>query len=961
MNSITKEAASVDHTELAADNASYIEALYEQYLDDPSSVDSDWQAYFQQYKSPNDAAHNAIKDQFLLLARNQTANKVNTETSGATADNSGNCADPKQMGVQQLISAYRRRGHRRAKLDPLDLHPRAEVEDLTLAYHNLSEADLDTVFPTNDLNIGKDEAPLREIIEIMERVYCRFIGTEYMHVTTSTEKRWMEKYLESNLGYIKFDTEKRLSILERLTAAEGLEKYLARKYTGVKRFGLEGGESFIPAINEIIQRAGGYGTKEMVIGMAHRGRLNLLVNILGKNPADLFDEFDGKVQPEKGSGDVKYHNGFSSNVMTPGGEAHLALAFNPSHLEIVAPVLQGSVRARQVRRNDQPLQDNKNGNSVLPIVIHGDAAFAGQGVVQETFQMSQTRAYTTGGTVHIVINNQVGFTTSRQEDARSTEYCTDVAKMVHAPILHVNGDDPESVVFAAQLALDYRHEFDKDIIIDLFCYRRNGHNEADEPSATQPLMYAVIKKLPTTRTIYAQKLIEEGLLSKEDETRLEDEYRESLDRGEYVANSLVSQPNEELFVDWKPYLGHDLVDDWDTSVDIEVLKGYGRRMAEMPEGYKLQRQVQKVVEQRLAMQTGEEPLNWGAAETLAYASLVDNDKVLVRITGEDVGRGTFSHRHSELYNIEDGSMYVPLAHLSEEQARFATYNSLLSEEAVLAFEYGYATTVPNALVVWEAQFGDFVNGAQVVIDQFISSGETKWQRVCGLTMLLPHGFEGQGPEHSSARLERFLQLCAEDNMQVITPTTPAQIYHALRRQAVRPIRKPLIVMSPKSLLRHKLATSNLEELANGKFETVLPEMDQQNPDNVTRMVLCGGKVYYDLLEQRRALGLDHVAIVRIEQLYPLPEKRLIAEIEKYSNLKEIVWTQEEPFNQGAWYYLAPHMFRIVVPHPTKAKVMEPVARPASAAPATGSAKLHVKQQQDLIAGGLGISVDELSK
>ncbi|MDE4454316.1 2-oxoglutarate dehydrogenase E1 component [Psychrobacter sp. DAB_AL62B] len=961
MNSITKEAVSVDQTELAADNVNYIEALYEQYLDDPSSVDTDWQEYFEQYKSPNDEQHNAIKDQFLLLARNQTANKVSVEASNSATGKSDNVGSPKKMGVQQLISAYRRRGHRHAKLDPLNLNPRAEIEDLTLAYHNLSEADLDTVFPTNDLNIGKNEATLREIIEIMERVYCRYIGIEYMHVTTSTEKRWMEKYLESNLGYIKFDTEKRLSILERLTAAEGLEKYLARKYTGVKRFGLEGGESFIPAINEIIQRAGGYGTKEMVIGMAHRGRLNLLVNILGKNPADLFDEFDGKVQPEKGSGDVKYHNGFSSNVMTPGGETHLALAFNPSHLEIVAPVLQGSVRARQVRRNDQPLHENKTGNSVLPIVIHGDAAFAGQGVVQETFQMSQTRAYTTGGTVHIVINNQVGFTTSRQEDARSTEYCTDVAKMVHAPILHVNGDDPESVVFAAQLALDYRHEFDKDIIIDLFCYRRNGHNEADEPSATQPLMYAVIKKLPTTRTIYAQKLIEEGLLSQEDEKRYEDEYRESLDRGEYVANSLVSEPNEELFVDWKPYLGHDLVDDWDTSVDIEVLKGYGRRMAEMPEGYKLQRQVQKVVEQRLAMQTGEEPLNWGAAETLAYASLVDNDKVLVRITGEDVGRGTFSHRHSELYNIEDGSMYVPLAHMSETQARFATYNSLLSEEAVLAFEYGYATTVPNALVVWEAQFGDFVNGAQVVIDQFISSGETKWQRVCGLTMLLPHGFEGQGPEHSSARLERFLQLCAEDNMQVITPTTPAQIYHALRRQAVRPIRKPLIVMSPKSLLRHKLATSNLEELANGKFETVLPEMDQQNADNVTRMVLCGGKVYYDLLEQRRALGLDHVAIVRIEQLYPLPEKRLIAEIEKYSNLKEIVWTQEEPLNQGAWYYLAPHMFRIVVPHPTKAKVMEPVARPASAAPATGSAKLHIQQQQNLIAGGLGISVDELSK
>ena len=955
MNSITKETAGAPHSELGADNAHYIEALYEQYLTDPDSVDTDWQRYFEQYKSSNDAKHNDIKDQFLLLARNQTANR------GGVAIDPANCADPKQMAVQQLISAYRRRGHRRAQLDPLNLHPRAEVEDLTLAYHGLSEADLDTVYPTSDLSIGKSEAPLREIIEIMERVYCRNIGVEYMHVTTSTEKRWMEKYLESNLGYIEFDKEKRLSILERLTAAEGLEKYLARKYTGVKRFGLEGGESFIPAVNEIIQRAGSYGTKEMVIGMAHRGRLNVLVNILGKNPADLFDEFDGKVQPEKGSGDVKYHSGFSSNVMTPGGEAHLALAFNPSHLEIVAPVLQGSVRARQVRRNDQPGRSNKDGNSVLPIVVHGDAAFAGQGVVQETFQMSQTRGYTTGGTVHIVINNQVGFTTSRQEDLRSTEYCTDVAKMVHAPILHVNGDDPESVVFAAQLALDYRHEFDKDIVIDLFCYRRNGHNEADEPSATQPLMYSVIKKLPTTRTLYAKQLIEKGVISSEEEKQYEDQYRESLDRGDYVVNSLVSDPDEALFVDWTPYIGHDLIDDWETGVDIEKLKEYGRRMAQMPEGYKLQRQVQKVVEQRLAMQTGEEPLNWGAAETLAYASLVDNDQTLVRITGEDVGRGTFSHRHSEIYNMNDGSMYVPLSHISEKQARFATYNSLLSEEAVLAFEYGYATTVPNALIIWEAQFGDFVNGAQVVIDQFISSGETKWQRVCGLTMLLPHGFEGQGPEHSSARLERFLQLCAEDNMQVITPTTPAQIFHALRRQAVRPSRVPLVVMSPKSLLRHKLATSQLEELATGKFETVLPEVDQQQADKVTRLVLCGGKVYYDLLEQRRALGIEDIAIVRIEQLYPLPEERLIAEIEKYSNLQEIVWTQEEPLNQGAWYYLAPHMFRIVVPHPTRAKVMEPVARPPSAAPATGSPKLHAQQQQTLIAESLGVSVDELAK
>ncbi|MPX18675.1 2-oxoglutarate dehydrogenase E1 component [Moraxella catarrhalis] len=950
MTNSSKDTVAFANTELAADSAAYVEALYEQYMADSQSVSKEWQDYFAAYRQDNDAPHNAIKEQFLLLARNQ---------SGLTAKSSSSSVEhhPKQMAVQALISAYRRRGHRKANLDPLGLHPRPEVEDLTLAFHGLAESDLDTTFPTNDLAIGKSEAKLREIIEILERVYCQSIGYEYMHVFQAAEKRWIENYIESNHGHIKFDKDKKLEILERLTAAEGLEKYLARKYTGVKRFGLEGGESFIPAVHEMVQRAGTHGSKEVVIGMAHRGRLNLLVNILGKKPSDLFDEFDGKVQPVNGSGDVKYHNGFSSNVMTPGGEMHLALAFNPSHLEIVSPVLQGSVRARQARRSEKYGLQIDN-STVLPLVVHGDAALAGQGVNQETFQMSQTRAYKTGGTVHIVINNQVGFTTSRIEDARSTEYCTDVAKMVHAPILHVNGDDPEAVVFASQLAVDYRREFGKDVMLDIFCYRRNGHNESDEPSATQPLMYAVIKKLPTTRAQYVEQLVQEGIITHEQGAKLEDDYRELLDRGEFVAGGLVSEPNTELFVDWKPYLGHDLQDDWETGVDIEKLKSYGRAMAKIPEGFALQRQVAKVVEQRLAMQTGEEPLNWGAAETLAYASLAAEGS-LVRITGEDVGRGTFSHRHSELYNMNDGSMYIPLQHITKDQARFATYNSLLSEEAVLAFEYGYATTVPNALIIWEAQFGDFVNGAQVVIDQFISSGETKWQRVCGLTMLLPHGFEGQGPEHSSARLERFLQLCAEDNMQVITPTTPAQIFHALRRQVVRPIRKPLIVMSPKSLLRHPLATSNLEELASGKFETVLPEIDPINHEQVTRLVLCGGKVYYDLLDQRRKLGQEHIAIVRIEQLYPLPEERILAEIDKYPNLEEIMWAQEEPLNQGAWYYLAPELFRMVVPAPTKAKIITPSARPAAAAPATGSPKLHTEQQKALIAEALGVTVEAL--
>lgn len=951
MTKSSKDTVAYQNTELAADGAAYIEALYEDYLQDKNSVSEEWQAYFAQYAQATDAPHNAIKEQFLLLARNNSRPVAQAGTVSIAV------SDSKQMAVQQLISAYRRRGHRKANLDPLGLQQRPAIEDLTLQYHGLSEADLDTVFPTNLMYIGKAEATLREIIEVCERIYCGSIGYEYMHVFTAAEKRWIENYIESNRGYIEFDKSKKLEILERLTAAEGLEKYLARKYTGVKRFGLEGGESFIPAVHEMIQRVGAYGAKEVVIGMAHRGRLNLLVNIMGKNPSVLFDEFDGKIQPTQGSGDVKYHNGFSSNVSTKGGELHLALAYNPSHLEIVSPVLLGSVRARQARRSEKYGYDIDS-STVLPIVVHGDAAFAGQGVNQETFQMSQTRAYKTGGTVHIVINNQVGFTTSRPEDARSTEYCTDVAKMVHAPILHVNGDDPEAVVFASQLVLDYRREFGKDVVLDIVCYRRNGHNESDEPMATQPLMYQIIKKLPTTRTKYAEKLVQQGVITQEENVQYEEDYRIALDTGKDVANGLVKEPDTALFVDWKPYLGHELEDDWNTGVDIEKLKSYGQAMAKVPEGFELQRQVAKVLEQRLAMQTGNEPLNWGAAETLAYASLVD-EGLLVRITGEDVGRGTFSHRHSELYNMKDGSMYIPLQHISPTQARFATYNSLLSEEAVLAFEYGYATTMPNALIVWEAQFGDFANGAQVVIDQFISSGETKWQRVCGLTMLLPHGFEGQGPEHSSARLERYLQLCAEDNMQVITPTTPAQIFHALRRQVVRPIRKPLIVMSPKSLLRHPLAVSDLSELAYGKFETVLPEIDAIDNSEVVRLVLCGGKVYYDLLEQRRKLGLRDIAIVRIEQLYPLPKERLAQEIQKYPNLEQVMWAQEEPLNQGAWYYLAPELYRLITSDLTAAKVIEPAARPAAAAPATGSPKIHNAQQKAVIAAALNVQVEDL--
>ncbi len=784
------------------------------------------------------------------------------------------------------------------------------------------------------------QATLREIVNALQETYCRTIGAEYMHIVDSEQRSWFVQRLESVRGRPEFSPEIKSHLLERLTAAEGLEKYLGTKYPGTKRFGLEGGESLIPLLDEIIQRSGSYGTKEIVIGMAHRGRLNVLVNTFGKNPRDLFDEFEGKKVEGLSSGDVKYHQGFSSNVMTPGGEIHLAMAFNPSHLEIVSPVVEGSVRARQDRRND-PV-----GDKVLPVTIHGDAAVAGQGVVMETFQMSQTRAYRTGGTIRIVVNNQVGFTTSKQEDARSTEYATDVAKMIQAPIFHVNADDPEAVLFVTQLAVDYRMQFKRDIVIDLICYRRRGHNEADEPSVTQPLMYQKIAKQRTTRELYADSLIQSKVLDDERVQAKIDEYRTALDNGLHVVKSLVKEPNKELFVDWRPYLGHAWTARHDTSFDLKTLQDLSNKLLQTPEGFVVQRQVSKILEDRQKMGAGALAINWGYAETMAYATLLFEGHP-VRISGQDVGRGTFSHRHAALHNQKDGSTYIPLQHLYEGQPRFDLYDSFLSEEAVLAFEYGYATTTPNALVVWEAQFGDFANGAQVVIDQFITSGEHKWGRLCGLTMLLPHGYEGQGPEHSSARLERYLQLCAEHNIQVCVPTTPAQVYHMLRRQAIRPLRKPLVALTPKSLLRHKLATSTLEELTQGSFQTVIPEIDPIDPAKVERVIMCSGKVYYDLLDKRRAEGRDDIAIVRIEQLYPFPEEDLAEALAPYQNVKHIIWCQEEPMNQGAWYCSQHHMRRVATAH-KKELFLQYAGRDASAAPAVGYASMHAEQQEKLL-------------
>tara|TARA_B100001059_G_C17834255_1_gene586821 strand:+ start:140 stop:2623 length:2484 start_codon:yes stop_codon:yes gene_type:complete len=822
---------------------------------------------------------------------------------------------------------------------------REKVPDLELAFHDFSSLDLGSEFQTASLFSSDEMASLQDIVDTLERIYCGSIGYEYMHIVNLEEKQWIQSRIESNRGYFGFASDVRLHLLERLTAAEGLEKHLDSKYPGTKRFGLEGGESLIPALDEIVQRAGSLGTKEIVLGMAHRGRLNVLVNLLGKNPAELFDEFEGRAVYES-SGDVKYHQGFSSNIMTSGGEVHMALAFNPSHLEIVAPVVEGSVRARQVRR------ENVGGEQVLPIIIHGDAAFAGQGVVMETFQMSQTRGYLTGGTIHIIVNNQVGFTTSRQDDARSTEYCTDVARMVQAPIFHVNADDPEAVLFVTQLALEFRNSFKKDVVIDLVCYRRRGHNETDEPSSTQPIMYHAVKQHKSTRVLYAEKLAELGLMTKSESDELNKAYRDALDTGEHVVKSLVKESSVELFIDWSPYIGHKWSSHYNTSMPLENLKALARKLTELPKNFSLQRQVSKVIADRAAMADGKLPIDWGFAESLAYATILTSGNS-VRITGQDVGRGTFSHRHAVLHDQKTGDAYIPLQELQSDQSRFRIYDSLLSEAAVLAFEYGYATTVPNALVVWEAQFGDFANSAQVVIDQFITSGEHKWQRLCGLTLLLPHGYEGQGPEHSSARLERFLQLCAEHNIQVCLPTTSAQVFHMLRKQVLCPMRKPLIVMSPKSLLRHKETTSTLEDLAEGSFKVVLDEIDEIEPKEVRKVIVCSGKVFYDLLKTRREKNIKDIAIVRLEQLYPFPHDEYRETLKRYGNVEEVVWCQEEPRNQGAWYSSQHHFFR-GVNEAYDGLTLGYAGREASAAAAAGYAALHLRQQEEFIDDALSI-------
>ncbi|MCW8108557.1 2-oxoglutarate dehydrogenase E1 component [Alteromonas ponticola] len=928
-----------DSSHMAGANAPYVEELYEAYLEDPQSVEEAWRQVFDSLPKVEGTQlednHTTIRDQFRKLASLGPVARM----SSAPATSTGG-SDEKQVKVLQLINAYRFRGHQHANLDPLGLWKQDRVRDLELSHHSLSESDFDTVFNVGSYAVGQETMSLGDLFKSLNRTYCGSIGAEYMHITDTEQKRWIQHQFESVQAKPEISKDEKRQILKGLIAADGMEKYLNSKFPGAKRFSLEGGDSLIPMLKGLISEAGTTGTKEVVVGMAHRGRLNVLVNVLGKNPSVLFDEFSGKHDESLGAGDVKYHAGFSSDFATPGGNVHLALAFNPSHLEIVNPVVMGSVRARMERRKNDP-------NAVLPITIHGDSAIAGQGVVQETFNMSQTRGFAVGGTVRIVINNQVGFTTSKTEDTRSTQYCTDIAKMVQAPIFHVNSDDPEAVLFVTKLALAYRNKFKRDVVIDLVCYRRHGHNESDEPNATQPLMYQKIKKHPVPRQIYADQLTAEGSIEEREIERLTDEYRAALDHGACVVEEW--RPMTEHSVDWSPYLGHDWDVDYDSAISVEKLKELGEKITTYPDDFKLHSRVNKLYQDRKAMVAGDKNLDWGMAENLAYAAIVDAGNA-IRLTGQDSGRGTFFHRHAVLHNQTDGACLIPLQHLHDKQGKIDIYDSVLSEEAVMAFEYGYATAEPGCLTIWEAQFGDFANGAQVVFDQFLSSGEAKWGRLCGLTVLLPHGYEGQGPEHSSARLERFLQLCADHNWQVCIPSTPAQVFNMLRRQVLRPMRKPLIVMSPKSLLRHPLATSTLDELAEGVYHNVIGEIDELNPDNVKRVVMCSGKVYYDLLEQRRKNEQTDVAIIRFEQLYPFPQEECAQIVANYGHVKDWVWCQEEPQNQGAWYNSQHHFWQAI---PDGAHLRY-AGREAAASPAVGYVSVHNQQQKALVEDALTI-------
>ncbi len=926
---------------LSGENDRYLETMYESYLQNPENVPDSLREYFNEVAGNSvDVAHSGVRNYFLELAKHGVK-----KTSSAQGVASVDLKHQRQQEkVIDLIGAYRNLGHLQANIDPLGLYRGVDNPTLELSYYGFTDKDMDQVFDVGTYSaLNKKTATLKEIYQSLRSVYCGTLGFEYMDIMQLEEVSFIQNRIEQEWAHFKLDKESKLRILDRLIVADGLEKYLGLKYVGQKRFSLEGGDTLIPLLDTVINRSAGSGLKDLVIGMAHRGRLNVLVNILGKAPEKIFAHFEDLHVDEESSGDVKYHLGYSSDIATKSGSVHISLAFNPSHLEIVSPVVQGSVRARQRRRKDV------DRTLVMPIQIHGDAAFAGQGCVMETFSMSQARWFWVGGSIHIVINNQIGFTISNPLDSRSSIYCTDVAKMVQAPIIHLNGNDPEAAIFAAKLAADYRARFKKDIVIDLVCYRRHGHNEADEPSATQPLMYKIIKAMPTVATMYATKLIEEGLIDGEYEKKLADAYRKKMDEGKAVVEVLPQQNSYEYFNRWEPFIGKKWTEKAVTAVPLAKLKKIAKKLEALPEGFVLQPQVKKMMEAREKMTQGELPINWGYAEAMAFATLLE-EGFPIRLCGQDACRGTFAHRHAVLHDQNTDQLYIPLSHISENQAQINLVDSLLSEEAVMAFEYGFSSTEPNNLDIWEAQFGDFANGAQVVIDQFISSGEQKWGRLCGIVLFLPHGQEGIGPEHSSARLERYLQLCAQDNIQVCVPSTPAQIFHLLRRQMIRPYRKPLIVMTPKSALRNPLAVSSLEDLSEGEFQLVIPELENTRTKEIDRVILCTGKIYFELLEKRREAKLNNIAIIRVEQLYPFPDKLLKTILEPYAHVKDWIWCQEEPANQGAWTSIQYDLRACL----GAKQEMKYIGRPSMAAPSGGYNSVHLREQAKILKEALKI-------
>jgi len=919
----------------------FIEELYANYLADPTSVSADWRRYFKQMAN----GHRPIGPARLGPSFRPSSLFNPPGKSDGTGSDSVRELEMAllQDRVDQLVRAYRVRGHRVANIDPLGI-PRPHLPELDPESYGLTEADMDRTFSTDTIG-GSDMLSLRRILERLRNTYCRSIAVQFMHMDDLSVRRWLQDRMEATENRLTLSKQEQLRILTRLTDATIFEEFIQKRFTGAKSFSLEGAESLIPLLDLTIEKAGDQGIREIVLGMAHRGRLNVLANIMGKGAQEIFREF-ADIDPKLhlGRGDVKYHLGYSSDWITAARhKVHLSLCFNPSHLEFVSPVAIGRVRAKQDRAGDTKREQ------IMTLVIHGDAAFAGEGVVQETFNLSQLEAYKTGGTIHVVVNNQIGFVTSPSE-GRSSTYATDVAKMLQIPIFHVNGEDPEAVALVVRLAMDFRHEFKRDVVIDMYCYRRRGHNESDEPSFTHPVLYKAIEKRKSVRDNYLDRLLSLGEITQEEANRIAREQTQQLDEELSVArsNEYVARPQAHPGV-WKGYVGGRDADvkEVETSVDRAELSRLMESLTHVPSDFHPHPKIERILEARREMAHGTKPLDWAAGEALAFATLATAG-YRIRMSGQDCTRGTFSQRHAVLHDYQDGHRYTPLQHLAKGQGPVEIFNSPLSEAGVLGFEYGYSLDCPNGLVLWEAQFGDFVNAAQVIIDQFIASAETKWRRLSGLVMLLPHGFEGMGPEHSSARLERFLSLAADCNMQIMNPSTPAQYFHALRRQVVRPWRKPLVVMTPKSLLRHPKAVSPLTDCSSGGFEKVIAD-DQPDRPHVEGVLLCSGKLYYELAQEREDLGRHDVAIVRMEQLYPLPMEALRKTLSRYKDGTPVYWVQEEPENMGAWRFLLARFGADLFDR----WPFSGISRRASPSPATGSASSHRMEQKELLMQAFG--------